>query len=228
VTPDGDEADEGYVVIREALKKTRKVAIGQLIMGGRGHLVGIKAHGKGLLLSILRYANELRAHEPYFEGLTAEAKTDAVELAAELIEKQSGKFEPKALPDQYHAALHEYLRAKVEQRAPEVTIAERGKSAPQVINIMAALKESMAKQGRAKVSEAVRKRMGRTAPKRQRVPQSAAQSKSGSRRTAHQEKARQRAGLSYRYCSPERLRAISSPEEGMSMARLGRQQASGR
>jgi DNA end-binding protein Ku len=60
--PDGDEADEGYVVIREALKQTRKVAIGQLITGGRGHLVGIKAHDKGLLLSILRYANELRAH----------------------------------------------------------------------------------------------------------------------------------------------------------------------
>ena len=60
--PDGDEADEGYVVIREALKQTRKVAIGQLITGGRGHLVGIKAHDKSLLLSILRYANELRAH----------------------------------------------------------------------------------------------------------------------------------------------------------------------
>src|ERR1041385_2156659 len=40
LTPDGDEADEGYTVIREALKQTRKVAIGQLIMGRRGHLVG--------------------------------------------------------------------------------------------------------------------------------------------------------------------------------------------
>ena len=47
LTPDGDEADEGYTVIREALKQTRKVAIGQLIMGGRGHLVGGKAQGKG-------------------------------------------------------------------------------------------------------------------------------------------------------------------------------------
>ena len=47
LTPDGDEADEGYTVIREALKQTRKVAIGQLIMGGRGHLVGVKAQGKG-------------------------------------------------------------------------------------------------------------------------------------------------------------------------------------
>jgi DNA end-binding protein Ku len=183
--PDGDEADEGYVVIREALKQARKVAIGQLIMGGRGHLVGIKAHGKGLLLSILRYANELRAHDPYFESLTSEAKADAVALAGKLIEKQSGKFEPKTMPDQFADAMREYLRAKVEQRAPEVTIAKEGKPAPEVINIMDALKESMAKQGRAKVREAVRKRMGKVALKGKQVPQSASRSKRGSGRTAH-------------------------------------------
>jgi DNA end-binding protein Ku len=171
------------VVIREALKQARKVAIGQLIMGGRGHLVGINAYGKGLLLSILRYATELRAHEPYFEGLTAEAKTDAVALAAELIEDQAGKFEPKSMPDQFAAAMREYLRAKVEQRAPEVTIASEGKPAPEVINIMAALKESMAKHGRAKVSEAVRKRMGKAAPKQS--PRTSSRQRAGSRRTAH-------------------------------------------
>ena len=88
--PDGDEADEGYVVIRNALKQTRKVAIGQLIMGGRGHMVGIKAHGRGLMLSILRYANELRDPKAYFESIAAEPASDAVALAVELIEKQSG------------------------------------------------------------------------------------------------------------------------------------------
>jgi non-homologous end joining protein Ku len=63
------------------------------------------------------------------------------------------------------AAVHDYLRAKVEQRAPEVTIEPDGKSIPQVINIMDALKKSVQKQGPAKVSDAVRKRMGKTAPK---------------------------------------------------------------
>jgi Ku protein len=41
--PDGDAADEGYTVLRDALKKSGKVAIGQLVMGGREHLVGIAA-----------------------------------------------------------------------------------------------------------------------------------------------------------------------------------------
>src|SRR4029078_7601861 len=60
LTPDGKEADEGYTVIREALKQTRKIAIGQLVMNGREHLVAFKAHGRGLLLDIVRYAHEFR------------------------------------------------------------------------------------------------------------------------------------------------------------------------
>jgi non-homologous end joining protein Ku len=49
----------------------------------------------------------------------------AVALAAELIEDQSSKFEPESVPDQFAAAMREYLRAKVEQRAPEVMIARK-------------------------------------------------------------------------------------------------------
>jgi DNA end-binding protein Ku len=183
LTPDGDEADEGYTVIREALKQTRKVAIGQLIMGGRGHLVGVKAHGKGLMLSILRYANELRDPKPYFEGINAEPPTDAVNLATQLIEAQSGKFEPKAMPNQFAEAMREYLAGKVENHQPELTIASEGKPTAPVINIMAALKESMQAKGRVKVRDAVRKRSGKPAPNAE-VPRAAAQ-KSRPGRTAH-------------------------------------------
>jgi hypothetical protein len=94
-----------------------KVAIGQMVMGGRAHLVGIKAHSKGLMLVILRYGHELRDEKPYFDRVTAEPEKEAVALAVELIERQSGKFEPKTMPDEYAAAVHEYLRAKVKQPA---------------------------------------------------------------------------------------------------------------
>jgi len=100
--PDGDDADEGYVVLRDALAKSKKVAIGQLIMHGREHLVGITAQGKGLVLVILRYEDELRKPESYFDRLPpAKASADAVKLAVDLIEQQSGKFEPQKLPNEY-------------------------------------------------------------------------------------------------------------------------------
>ena len=69
LVPDGDEAEEAYTVIREALKATRKVAVGQLILHGRAHLVGIKPIWRGLMLAILRYTHELRPVEKYFEDL---------------------------------------------------------------------------------------------------------------------------------------------------------------
>ena len=184
LVPDGDDADEGYTVIRDALKQTRKVAIGQLIMHGRGHLVGIKAHGKGLMLSILRYGNEVRAAEPYFERLTTKPDTEAVSLASELIKRMSGRFEPEKMPDEYARAIHELVKAKVEHRAPEVEIAPDGKPMAPVINIMDALKQSMQKQGQAKVRDAVRKRMGKAAPKEE-APRPATRSRASARRSLH-------------------------------------------
>jgi DNA end-binding protein Ku len=99
LVPDGDEADEGYAIMHRALAETGKVAIGQLIMGGQAHLVGIKALKGGLMLSILRYTDELRDFTPYFEGINTKAEPEAVELAKELIEAESGRFEPEKIPD---------------------------------------------------------------------------------------------------------------------------------
>ena len=167
--PDGDSADEGYVVLRDALAKSKKMAIGQLIMHGREHLVGITAHKKGLMLLILRYADELRKSEPYFNKIEAKTDADAVKLATDLIEQESGKFQPEKMPNDYARAVHELVQAKIEQRAPEVEIEAKGEQ-PKVINIMDALKKSMQARGQAKVKDVVRKRMGKAAPKQPTTP----------------------------------------------------------
>jgi DNA end-binding protein Ku len=183
LVPDGDEADEAYAIMQRALADRGKVAIGQLIMGGRAHLVGIKALKAGLMLSILRYAHELRDPKPYFENITADVKPEALELAKELIETESGPFQPEKMPDKYAEALRELLQAKVEQRAPQIEVATEGK-APQVINIMTALKESMQAKGRAKVRDEVRRRMSK--PEKEEVARPrASRPRPSPRRTAH-------------------------------------------
>ena len=182
--PDGDSADEGYVVLRDALAKSKKVAIGQLIMHGREHLVGIAAHKKGLMLVILRYQDELRKPEPYFDSIETNADADAVTLAVNLIEQEAGKFEPEKMPNEYARAIHELVRAKVEQRAPEVEIETEKREAPKVVNIMDALKKSMQAKGQTKVRDSVRKRMDKAAAKGQ-VSPAAPRSRPTTRRTAH-------------------------------------------
>jgi DNA end-binding protein Ku len=184
LVPDGDEADEGYAIMQRALAETRKVAIGQLILHGRQHLVGIKALAGGLVLSILRYQDELRDLTPYFEGINTKAEPEAVGLAKELIESESGRFEREKIPDTYAATLRELLRAKVEERAPQIEVATEGKAPKEVINIMAALKESMQAKGRAKVRDAVHRRMGKHATEEQ--PRlRASRLRPSPRRTAH-------------------------------------------
>jgi len=184
LVPDGDEADEGYAIMARALAETGKIAIGQLIMGGRAHLVGIKALKGGLMLSILRYADELRDPKPYFENINAELNKEAVGLAKELVEAESGKFEPEKIPDQYAETLRGLLQAKIEQRAPQIEVAAEGKAKPEVVNIMAALKESMQAKGRAKVRDAVNRRMGK--PSEEETPRPrASKPRPSSRRTAH-------------------------------------------
>ena len=180
--PDGDSADEGYVVLRDALAKSKRMAIGQLIMHGREHLVGITAHKKGLMLLILRYADELRKPEPYFEKIEAKADVDAVKLATDLIEQESGKFQPEKMPNEYARAVHELVQAKMEQRAPEVEIETAKGETPKVINIMDALKKSM----QAKVRDAVRKRM-RKEPASAKLARGSKPAKptSGARRSVH-------------------------------------------
>jgi len=149
-------------------------------MHGRQHLVGIKALEGGLVPSILRYDHELRDPKPYFEHI--DAKAEAVRLAKDLVKAESGRFEPEKIPDKYAETLRELLQAKVEQRA-QIEVATEGK-APQVINIMAALKQSIESKGRAKVRDAVRKRVGKPTQEEKPTPR-ASRPRPTQRRTAH-------------------------------------------
>ncbi|MBM3543057.1 MAG: Ku protein [Alphaproteobacteria bacterium] len=140
--PDGEMADEGYVILQKALKDTGKIAIGQLILRGHGNIVAIKPFGKGLLMEILRHANELRSPDALFKEIPdVKVDKEALGLAKELVKRKSGKFEPERMKDEYAEAVWELINAKIEKRAPDIVTAEAPSA--KVINIMDALKKSV-------------------------------------------------------------------------------------
>ena len=145
--PDGEMADEGYVIIQKALAETGKVGVGQFILRGHGNIVAIKPCGRGLLLEVLRHANEVRSADAFFKEVP-EVKIDkeALDLAKELVERKEGKFEPEQFKDEYAEAVWELINAKIEHRAPEIVEARPGTA--KVINIMDALKKSVRAQGK--------------------------------------------------------------------------------
>ena len=172
--PDGDMADEGYSIIQKALNDTGKMGVGLFILRGRGYIVAIRPLGKGLLLEVLRHANEIRAAEPLFKEITeVKADKEALDLAKELIKRKTGKFEPEQMKDAYSEAVWELIQAKLEDRAPEIVTEMPGSA--KVINIMDALKKSVqqgkgakvaAKRGAAPARSGNAKKAAKGAPKR--------------------------------------------------------------
>jgi DNA end-binding protein Ku len=137
-----EDAEEAYVVLRDALRKTKKVGLGQVVVRGQGTIAAIRAFDKGLMMETLHYANEVKKPQEVFNGLAKKTSDkDLIELAEELIEKKSGEFQPEKFKDTYTVALKELIDAKLEKRPPKEI--EEAPPASNVINLMDALKRSV-------------------------------------------------------------------------------------
>jgi DNA end-binding protein Ku len=100
-------------VIREALARSGKAGIGQVVIGGRELLVAVAPLGKGLVLQIIRYASELKPAERFFSEIPdLPVETEMVEIAGQIIERKSSAFEPGSFRDRYGVALKELVAEK--------------------------------------------------------------------------------------------------------------------
>jgi DNA end-binding protein Ku len=151
VVPADDLAEEAFIVLREALKDTKKVGLGQLAMRGREYIVSLKPCGRGILMETLRYADEVNKAQSYFRDIgDAKPEPELLDLAETLIEKKSSKFDPSKFHDRYVDALHDLIERK---RKGKTIRTDEDDSAPSrgsnVVDLMAALKKSIERPGAA-------------------------------------------------------------------------------
>ncbi|MGA1809016.1 Ku protein [Sphingobium sp. WW5] len=146
VIPADDLAEEAYAVLRDALRKAKKVGLGQLSVRGREQLVSIKPCGRGLVMEVLRYADEVTKAQTYFRGLPADtADDDMLDLATSIIDKRTAPFRPEEFHDRYVDALHRLIEKKKKakgKRIIEEVDEEPARKGGNVIDLMAALKKS--------------------------------------------------------------------------------------
>ncbi|GFZ98811.1 non-homologous end joining protein Ku [Blastomonas marina] len=157
VAPKDDLAEEAFVVLREALRKSKKVALGQLSVRGSEKLVAIKPCGKGLLLETLRYADEVRKAQGFFSEIDeSKPKKELLDLATKLIEERSAPFDASEFEDRYVEALRKLIDKKAKSKSKKAIIEDvdepGGSEGGNVIDLMAALKKSVGekKSGAAK------------------------------------------------------------------------------
>ena len=154
VAPGGKMSDEAFRVVRDALRQTKKCALGQVVLGGRERIAALKPCGKGMVLETLRYGEEVREAENYFADIAEKpADDEQLDLAKQLIKQKAAKFDPEKFKDHYDDAMRQLIKAKLGDKQAKKVIDEKRPTA-QVINLMDALKKSLRGDTAAKSADA--------------------------------------------------------------------------
>jgi len=150
VAPDGKIGDEAYRVIREALRRSGKVALGQVVLSRRERIAALRPCGRGLVLDTLRYGHEVRDGKDVFEGVEdAGVDKEHLELATEIMKRKTKAFDPDRFHDHYQEALRDLVKAKLKGKLPEPIEAPK---VTNVVNLMDALKRSLGDKAKAPAS----------------------------------------------------------------------------
>jgi DNA end-binding protein Ku len=169
IVPADDLAEEAFIVLREALRKSRKIGLGQLAMRGREYVVSVKACGRGLVMETLRYADEVVKAQSYFRDIGDDKPDeDLLDLATTLIEKKTGRFDPADFHDRYVDALKELIERKKKGKTLNIEDDDdRGgeKRGGNVVDLMAALKKSLNSGGGAAKKPAAKAEVEKPAKK---------------------------------------------------------------
>jgi DNA end-binding protein Ku len=188
VVPADDLAEEAYVVMRDALKASKKVGVGQLAMRGQEYVVALKPCGRGLLLETLRYADEVNKAQSYFREIgDHEPDADLLDMAAMLIERKTGKFDPTEFHNRYVDALKQLIAEKQRRKGEKIIQQPEGPppKGSNVIDLMAALKRSLGDERKAaNENRGGAKRTAAKKPAPRHVPKKAPAKKAAARKRA--------------------------------------------
>lgn len=145
LAPDGDLAAEAFTVIREAMRKAGKVALGRLVMHQRERLMALEPRDKGILAYTLRSRNEVRDADEIFGAIKAiKPPAQMIDIAARIIEQQEGDFDPSQFNDRYEDALKTLIKQK--EKGGKIKAPAAPKEA-EVTDLMEALRRSLGQSG---------------------------------------------------------------------------------
>ncbi len=154
----GKKAEKGYVLLREVLKKSRRVGIGRVVIRTREYLAMVTPQADALLLILLRFPQELVDPADYAipEGSAAKWKITPreLEMANSLVASMSSEWKPAEYKDEFRERLSAVIRKRIKTKGAvkKLPVAEDTHpegAATNVVDFMALLKQSLDKRGKA-------------------------------------------------------------------------------
>ena len=147
--------EKAYVLLREVLKKTNKIAISRVVLRTRQYLAAVVPEGDALVLDLMRYAYELRGPDelglPEISAKAGKVKPQEMAMAEQLVDAMSSKWKPEKYHDEYRDKLMKWIDKKVERGelgpAAPSPASDEAEEAPAPINIVDLLKRSVAGRG---------------------------------------------------------------------------------
>jgi len=137
--------EKAYRLLADAMASSERVALAKLVLRGKESLVLIRSAQGGLMLHTMYFADEVRSFGEIDKGASAKIKDGELALAQQLIDGLSNpEFEPDRYADEYRQRVLDLIQSKVEGK--EITTAGPPVQRAQVIDLMEALKESIAKR----------------------------------------------------------------------------------
>jgi len=151
--PADESAMEAYAVIREAMESIGRIALGRVVMHTRERLVAIEPRGKGLLAYSLRMRDEVVDVDKVFDTISdVKPNKQMIQIAEKIIEQAEGKFAPEEFRDRYEDALRELIKRK--EKGEDTHVAAPAPDTTNVVDLMEALKKSLAAKGKTPATKA--------------------------------------------------------------------------
>lgn len=164
------KAEKGYVLLREVLAKTGRVGIAKVVIRTREYLSAVVVEGDALILTLLRFDQELRKPEefdlPTKDPAEYKVSEREIELAEQLVDAQTVKWEPEKYHDEYHDKLMKWIEAKAEKGdMAKIEVEEEAvETATNVIDLAELLRQSVQSAGAKKEPEAKKKPLKKKKP----------------------------------------------------------------
>lgn len=135
--------DKAYVLLRDALLDSGKIAIAKVVIRTRQHLAAVKPQKKGLMLELMHFPKELIDVSEFKEPMEKAVGKAEMQMAKQLIESMTTDWQPELYDDEYHEALEKLIEEKIEHPDESAPAPKKRKEATNVIDLVSVLQQSL-------------------------------------------------------------------------------------